>query len=284
MLRTSESIRISELIKKIVVHTSLLVGGIIVASPLIWMFLSSVRPMSEFMKEIVSLRLHTLTLENYIKIYARMPVGKFMINSTIVTIVPVVIILFTSSFVGYIFAKHEFKGKNILFLAVIGTMMVPFYAYVISLYQLVINLGWGNTYYGIFGPWVVDAFGIFLMKQVMEGIPNELIESAKIDGASEGWIYFRIMLPLSKTGLGALVIFYFLWHWNSLFWPLIIITERKMFTMSVGIASLMGMAERYPETTQQFALAALAILPVIVVFLAGQKTFTRSDVLTGLKL
>ena len=261
----------------------LLGGGLIVTLPLVWMVVGSFRPVAELLRVPPIIFPRSFTLANYVKLLGKLPIVRFFINSIIVTSVQLVSVLLTSSFAGHIFSKYEFKGKNFIFLFLISTLMLPFYAYVIPLFLLVSKIGWGNTYQGIFGPWLVLPFGIFLMRQFMREIPLELVDSAKIDGASEGRIYFQIILPLSKPALGALGIFVFMWSWNDFFWPLVIVTKMDMFTLPVGIATFVAPLTFFPEVGSQFAIGTIMVLPLVVMYLLFHKTFTRGVALTGIK-
>lgn len=261
----------------------LMAGGVVVAFPLFWMFLGSFRPLSALLQIPPIIFPRSLTLENYATAWERIPLMRSFLNSSIISIVQVTVVLLTSSFAGHIFSKYTFKGKNLMFLLIMVTLMVPFYAYVISLFLLISDLGWGNTYQGIFGPWLVDAFGIFLMRQFMHEIPRELIDASKIDGASEGKIYFQVVLPLCKPALGVLGIFIFMWSWNSFFWPLVVIRESAMYTLPVAIATFVSSWTRYPEVGAEFATASIMVVPLIVVYLLFHKSFTRSFALSGLK-
>lgn len=268
---------------KTLLYGCLIGGGLIVAFPLLWMVVGSFRPTDELLTMPPILIPRVFTLDNYRIALERLPLIRYVWNSSLVAGVQVGAVLLTSSFAGHIFSKYNFKGKNLIFLFLISTIMIPFYSFVISLFQFISRLGWVNTYQGIFGPWCVEPFGIFLMRQFMQEIPRELIDSAKIDGASEGRIYFQIVLPLSKPALGVLGIFVFLWSWNSFFWPLIVITKSKMFTLPVGIATLVSNMTYYPEIGPQFAMGVVAIVPVTIIYLLFHKTFTKGIALTGLK-
>jgi len=273
----------NRVLTRILLYACLIGGGIAVAFPLIWFFLGSFQPVSKVIQVRPLILPRAFTLENYAKALERLSIFRLLINSSIVSIQWVVISLLVCSFAGHIFSKYRFIGKELIFLSLISGFVIPFYSYLIPLFLLVRDLGWINTYHGIFGPWCVDAFGIFLMRQFMHEIPQEIIESAKIDGASEGRIFFQIVLPLSKPALGVLGIFTFMWSWNSLFWPLIVITSSKMFTLALGIAIYVSNITNYPQLGPTFATGTIMMLPVIIVYLLFHKSFTKSVVFTGLK-
>lgn len=277
------SIRRKRVLTTALLYVCLIGGGVTVAFPLLWMFLGSFQPVAQVIQVQPFILPQSFTFENYTLAIERLSMYRLIVNSSIVSAAWVAINLFVCSFAGHIFSKYRFIGKEIIFVFMISGFIVPFYSYIIPLFLLVRDLGWINTYYGIFGPWCVDAFGIFLMRQFMHGIPKEMVESAKIDGASEGRVFFQIVLPLSKPALGVLGIFTFMWSWNSLFWPLIVITKSEMFTLPVGIATFVSNITYFPQLGLTFATGTVMLLPIVIVYLLLHQTFTRSVALTGLK-
>jgi ABC-type glycerol-3-phosphate transport system permease component len=193
----------------------------------------------------------------------------------------VVISVFFCSLCGYAFAKMNFPGRKFLFGIVIATMSLPFEITLVPLYKLMSNLHWTNTYMAVILPFVATAWGVFLMRQSMLNIPNELLDAARIDGANEFRIYFQIVLPVSAPALGALGILQFLESWNMYIWPLIILTENKMMTLPIALASFKsGFYANYAGIT---AGSFLATLPVIIVFLVFQKFFVRGVLFGSVK-
>jgi multiple sugar transport system permease protein len=221
-------------------------------------------------------------LPNYKKVLDDIPMARFFLNSIYVASVSTVAVLFTSSLGGYIFEKFTFKGKELLFMGIVATMMVPFPVRVIPVYLLFKELRLLDTLPGLYVGALMSAYGIFLMRQFMKGIPSELLQAARIDGSSEFAIYARIVLPLCKPALSALAIFHFMSEWNSFLWPLLIIDNVNRRTIPLGIASYrhgFGML----EWNKIMACAMMAMIPVVVVFLMGQKQFIEGITLTGLK-
>jgi lactose/L-arabinose transport system permease protein len=185
---------------------------------------------------------------------------------------------------GFGFAKYEFRGKNPLFTLLIGSMMIPFWVYVVPLYVFMIKIGWINTYQALIIPWVGSAFGTFLCRQYMLSLPSELLDAARIDGASEIRILVQIALPLARPALGAVAIVLFLSSWNSFFWPLVILRDQARYTIPVGLALLSNMNVGQREWGPLMAGSVLASLPIIMVFLFMQRQFISGMVAGAVKM
>ncbi|WP_369017584.1 carbohydrate ABC transporter permease [Thermatribacter velox] len=207
--------------------------------------------------------------------------GRYFINSLFVAGGITCLVVFTSSLAGYVFAKFKFKFKEVLFTVLISTMMIPFVTIMLPLYVMVSDFGWVNSFKGLIIPMCLSAFGIFLMRQFIENIPTDLIEAARIDGASEWWIYFMVIWPLSLPAISALGIFTFMWSWNNLLWPLLVVSKKEMYVVTLALASLQW------ETGIRYDVVitgtALSILPILVVYAFFSKSFIRGLSFTGLK-
>lgn len=249
--------------------------------PFAWMFLSSFKPSSEIIKIPPTLFPQNPTFNTYVYIIQELQFLRYFLNSMIVATSITAVVLLTSSLCGFLFAKFEFKGKNLVFVLIIATMMIPFAVQAIPLYILMARFGWVDTYTGLIVPIFVSAFGIFLMKQFMENISTSLLEAAKMDGAGEWWMYFMVAIPLSKSAFSALGIFVYMWAWNNLFWPLIVTASPEMRTLTLGVATLQwewGIRHDVIVTG-----AAIAVIPVIVVYSIVHRNFVQGLTLTGLK-
>ncbi len=200
-------------------------------------------------------------------------------NTVIVTTISLVLIVFTDALAAYGFAKFNFKGKKILFWILIATMMLPVYTTLIPSFWIFSKLKLVNSYTALIVPGVVDAYGIFLLKQYMETIPSEILDSAKVDGAGAFRRFWQIVVPLSRPALGTLVVFRFLFVWNDYLWPLVIIRNPDMYTLSIGIAS-MQLRQGMVVWGSQMAASVLATLPVIILVLVMQRQFLRG-LMTG---
>ena len=267
----------------IVKYAGLALGAFFMLLPFAWMIVSSFMSAAEIMARPLRWLPAELQLRNYEALAAAIPLGNMYANSLIVTISITVGVLLTSSLAGYGFAKFHFPGRDILFVLVLATMMIPFFVVLIPIFFLVRQLGWMDSYLGLIVPNIVTAFGIFLMRQYMLTLPDELLDAARIDGASELAIYWRIALPLAGPALGALAILAFVYHWNSFLWPLVVIRSRELATIPIGLNSLRVYASRPEVINLQMAGAALAIIPVVAVFAVLQRHFVRGIALTGIK-
>lgn len=273
----------SRLARGTLIYAALTIGAIIMILPFFWMISSSFMTSQEILARPVVWFPATLRLDAYRSLSSAIPLGRMYLNSTIVTSLTAIGILLTSSLAGYGFAKFQFPGRDTLFLLVLATMMIPFFVVMIPIFYLISKFHWINSYQGLIVPNIVTAFGIFLMRQYMLSLPDEVLDAARVDGASEFQIYWRIVIPLSTPVIGALGILAVVYQWNTFLWPLIVARDANMWTIPVGLNSLQVYASNADVINMQMAGAALAIVPVIVVFLLLQRYFVRGIALTGMK-
>ena len=208
--------------------------------------------------------------------------ARYFLNSAIVSFIQTVSPLLLCSLAGYSLAKFNYPGRTFVFVFILSTIMLPLQVTLIPAFLIVKQFGWVNTYAGLVVPGLATTFGTFLMRQFFLGVPSEYIDAARIDGASEPAIYWRIMIPMIRAPLGALAIFSFTGSWNSFLWPLVIINDDQMRTIPLGIVFYFG-ATRVPEYGQLLAVSLLATLPVLAVFLVMQREFMKGAALSGLK-
>lgn len=279
--RTMARARPGRLAEMSVLHVVMFAVAMVFFMPFVWMVLSSFKTYREILSLYPTLWPKQFTLVNYETLVTQLPFARYFLNSITVSSTVTLIILFTSSLCGYVFAKFQFAFKEVIFTGIVSSMMVPFAVVVLPLYLLIAGAGLGNTYLGLVLPSMMSAFGIFLMRQFMEGVPSELVDAGRIDGASEMWIYWKVMLPLSLNALSALAVFVFLGNWNSLWWPLMIITRPEMRTLPLGIASLAW--EYATRTDLVIAGAAIAVVPMLIIFALMTRTIVRGVALTGMK-
>ncbi len=249
--------------------------------PFFWMLMSSFKDASQiFTPRLVP---EHPTIDNYIQILftgnSKFP--QWFINSAIVAICTTTSVLFFDSLLGYTLAKFVFPGKKIIFLLIISTLMIPTEMLVIPWYALSRAMKWGNTYWGIMFPGMISAFGVFLMRQFMTTIPNDLLDAARIDGMGELNIFIKIVLPLVSPALATLAIFNFIGNWNAFLWPLIVASKPRMFTLPVGLANFSG--EAGSDWHLIMTGATVSMLPLIIIFLIFQKQIVRGIAMTGLK-
>jgi len=253
----------------------------IILMPYIWMLLTSFKSTSEIVKNPGVIIPIDWTLSGYGKVLTGSPFFTWLKNSVVVTVSVTLIVLFTSSLVGYIFAKYQFKGKEFLFWVILATMMVPFTVTMVPNFLLINELGLHNTLGALIVPTMVSGFGIFLCRQFCEDIPDSLCEAAKIDGAGDFYIYWNVILPNLGPCLGALAIFTFLESWNDYLRPLIMLDNMNSMTLPVALSYFSN--QHYNDYSALMAAAALIMIPVTVVFLLLQKYFIKGIAITGMK-
>ena len=260
----------------------LLIGGIWMLLPLGWMLSASLMPLSEVIKiPPVWFAPAKYTVGNFSEVWFDIGFWRFSLNSAFVALTITTCQLLTSTMAGFAFARYEFPGRTVIFIVILSTLMIPFQVIMIPLFIMMAKLGLVNTYWGMIVPAIVTPFGIFLMRQFMLSVPKSLLEAARIDGASEPFIYARIMLPLSKPAIAALTIFTFLAAWDDFLWPLIIINSKQKWTLPIAMSRF---TEQYiSQTHLQMAGAAVMFLPVLIVFLMMQRNFIEGVAMTGLK-
>lgn len=264
-------------------YAVLLVGAMLMLLPFEWMVVASLMAPNEIMARPLVWFPAALQFQNYARLADAIPLGRMYLNSLIVTASITIGILLSSSLAGYGFAKFQFPGRDVLFLLVLATIMIPFFVFLIPVFYIVSQLEWVDTYQGLIVPNIVTAFGIFLMRQYMLSLPDELLDAARIDGASEFSIYWRIVLPLVGPALGALAILAFVYQWNAFLWPLIIIRSGDLATIPIGLNSLRVYASQPEVINLQMAGATVAIVPVVAVFAVFQRWFVQGIALTGIK-
>ncbi|GAA0340493.1 carbohydrate ABC transporter permease [Bacillus carboniphilus] len=269
----------SKRVKKTIVYTLLILGSVFMIFPFLWMISTSFKtPLEVFSLTLIP---ENPTLANYIEIFKDTLFGKWFLNSLIVAVITTLSVAFFDTLVGYILAKFHFKGRNIIFIFILSSLMIPTEMLVIPWYLMSTELGWVDTYWGIMFPGVISAFGIFLMKQFMESIPEDLLDAARIDGMNEFKIFFKIAIPQVLPALSALCIFTFLGNWNAYLWPLIVIENPELRTLPVGLAYFSGENEDYWELIMTGA--TIAVIPLIIVFLFFQRQIIKGITLTGMK-
>jgi multiple sugar transport system permease protein len=274
--------RRNQQLKQLVIILILSIGAIIMIVPFEWMIATSFsRSANLAMPRVVRLFPADPSFFNYQVAMTNLPLPRLYLNSFIVTAVTTAGYLFLSALTGYAFAKGQFVGKGILFLIILMTLMIPFEVRMIPLYFLINDLGLRNTLPALILPFLAGGFGVFLMRQYISTIPNDLVDAARVDGASEFGIFWRIILPLCGPPLAALAVLSALWRWNDLIWPLLAISDRNLYTVTLGLA----VAGRSQGTYTGSALAntAIAIIPIIIVFLLLQRYIIKGIAMTGLK-
>jgi multiple sugar transport system permease protein len=258
------------------------VGLLAMSLPFLWMLVSSVKPEAEVRQIPPTWLPETFTLENYQTLFDRLSFPTYFFNSTLVAIVVTLGNVVFCSMLGYALAKLEFRGKRVIFALVLGTLMVPAIAILVPLFVLVSNLGLTNTYAGLILPYLAAPIGVFLMRQYFLGLPDELIQAARVDGASEFRIFWNVMLPLCGPALATLAILTFLGSWNNFIWPLVVAQTEDRYTLPVALA-LYSVGQNATQYGVLLAGAVVVVLPVIAIFLALQRYFVQGIAMTGIK-
>lgn len=264
---------------RIVVWTLLFLGGVVMISPFIFMISSSLKTPDQ----IYDLRLipERPTLANYVALFTNSPFLRWFANSFLTSTIVTISVLFFDSLIGYVLCKYEFRGRGLVFVAILSTLMIPTEMLVIPWYVISAQFGWIDTYWGIMFPGLMTGFGVFLMRQFFQSVPDELLDAARIDGLGEFRIWWTIAMPLVTPALSALAIFTFLGNWTAFLWPLIVTNNRDLYTVPVGLASFAG--ENLTRWEVVMTGAAVATIPTLIVFIVFQKYIVRGVVLSGLK-
>jgi multiple sugar transport system permease protein len=268
---------------KTVAYAILIIGTAVTLLPFIWVLFTSLKTNSEIVRIPPTFFPEKLTFQSYQTIFndPKVPLGRFYLNSLFVAGSRVLITLFTSSLAGFIFAKYKFWGKNVAFAFILVQLMIPFQVVMIPAYLILVKLKLVDSLWGLIIPSMVDAFGIFLMRQFVESIPNELMDAARIDGAGEFRIYWSVVLPQMGAALATLGIFTFMGTWNDYLWPLIVITTHEKRTLPLLLTWYNSQhSTRYDLT---MAASILVLLPVLVVYALFQRWIVKGVALTGFK-
>jgi alpha-1,4-digalacturonate transport system permease protein len=247
-------------------------GSAVMVFPIYWILVTA--PLAGLLPD-------AITWSNFATIWERTPLLSWAENSLFIAVIGVLITVFANLLCGYTFAKFRFPGRNLLFFAIIGALMIPIQVILVPEFMIVSRLGLLNSPWGVILPRAAKAFGIFMVRQFMVSVPDELIEAARLDGAGEFRIFLRVVLPLSKPVIAVLVIFTFMWRWNDFAWPLVVLSDHASFTLPLGLNLLRG--ETNPEWGQIMALALIALLPMLGIFLVFQRYLVQGIASTGLK-
>lgn len=257
----------------------LLLFGLLMLFPFAWMLSTSVKQGKEIYS--LSIIVSNPSLKNYIRLFSNSYFPRWFVNSFFAGTIVTVSILFFDSLMGYTFAKHKFRGRKVIFILVLSTMMIPTEMLVIPWYLISSKLGWVDTYWGIVFPGLMTGFGTFLMRQFFDTLPDDLFDAGRIDGMNEFAIWAQIGMPLVKAALSALAIFSFVGNWNAFLWPLIISSATKMYTLPVGLALFNG--EFTSEWEMIMTGASVATVPVIIIYIIFQRQIIEGIALTGVK-
>ena len=263
-------------------YALLLVGATLMIGPFVWMLLSSVKPESEVRAIPPTWWPHDFTIGNYEQLFSRLDFPTYFLNSALVAIAVTLGNVVFGSMLGYALAKLDFPGKRVVFSLVLLTLMVPGVVTFVPLFVLTTNIGLTNTLPGMFLPFLAGPFGVFLMRQYILGLPDELIAAARVDGAGELRIFFSVILPLCGPALATLAILTFLASWNNFLWPLVVAQTEDKYTLPVALA-LYSVGQNSTQYGLLLAGAVVVVVPVVAVFLVLQRYFIQGIAMTGIK-
>lgn len=258
-------------IASVIVTALLFVLAAVTIIPFIWMLVSSFAPNSEIVKLTGGVFPTPSTIDNYINIQDKFNFMRLFANSLFVASLKTLLIIYISAVLGYVFSKLHFRGRNLLFGMVLATMMLPWAVTIIPQYDMMVQFGWLDTYRALIIPGLVSGFGVFLFRQSIGGISDEIIEAARLDGASDWRIFHQVVLPMSRNSIAALAIFTFLWNWEDYLWPFLMITDDDKQLLSVGLKMFSG--QYGTDYGGLFAATSVAIIPVVIVYMCFQKQF-----------
>ena len=244
---------------------------VLMLMPFIWMVLSSFKSLDQIFSYPVTLFPKSITFGNYVSIFKDYKFSRALFNSAFIATTFTTASVFFCALGGYAFAKYTFKGKEFLFIILLGSMMIPFEVTMVPMYALFNKFGWIDKHIGLILPGLANAFGIFFMRQYMTGLSGEIIESGRIDGCGEFSIFLRLILPISRPAIASLGIMFFMNSWNSFLWPMIVLKSQDMLTVAVAIRAFnQGMRTPYHLI---MAGSVVSIIPLLIIFLAFQKEF-----------
>ncbi len=265
---------------QLIQYVLLSIGGFMMLFPYLWMVSTSFKARGTWYN--ISLVPEKFSLEHYERLLSTSLLPRWYLNTLIVSVIATISVVFFSSLAGYVFAKYQFRGREVMFVMILATIMIPSEMMIIPWYVGVAKIGWIDSYEGILMPGMLTAFGVFVMRQFIANIPDELLDAGRIDGVSEFGLFWRICLPLARPAAAVVAIFTFLGNWNDFLWPLIVINSDKMQTLQVGLSRLSSL-ETGADWGGNMSGAALASIPMLIVFLFFQRQIVSGMTLSGLK-
>lgn len=270
-------------LSRLALYGVLAIVAIIPLFPLYWLLISAFKTPSEFSQVPPTWFPSVPTLQPLITALTEVPFAQSMLNSLIIVGGSTISVLITSILAGYVFAKHHFRGRDTLFWAVVATMFLPPVVTLVPLYYMVSTMGLDDTYLGVMLPWLANAFGIFLMRQFIMDVPDEIIEAARVDGAGEFRIVWQFVVPMLKPAVVTLAVFMFVYGWNNFIWPLSVLKSEALYPVVLTINRLMSYTMSYEYQNVVIAGALVASLPTVIVFLLAQRVFVQGIASSGIK-
>jgi len=258
-------------IRLILLYASLLVASVLMLVPLIWLIAAAFKHGEDFFTYDFFPPLNRLSLANFHSLFEQLPFARFLINSLFVSSATVIIQLALSSLGGFALAKYTFRGKRLVVLLMLSTLIIPPEVLLAPLYELIYRMGLMDTYRGLIAPHVVSVFGMFLFAQSMRQVPDDLLMAGRVDGCTEFGLYWRVVMPVSRPMIGAFCLIAFMSSWNSFIWPLIVLHSQENFTLPLGLSQMVGVYKE--DYGALMAGTLLSVFPVAVLFFALQREF-----------
>lgn len=274
-----------QVVKGILFYGLLIFVGVGMLLPFVWMVTTSLQPPGSAFNYPPKIIPTTFDLTSYKQLFTLVPFARYFLNTLIVTTATVLGQIIFCSTAAYAFARLQFIGRKAFFILFLATMMIPFQVTMIPLFLMVFKLGWVNSYIGLIGPAISSAFSIFLLRQAFLTIPRDYQDAARIDGASEWTVFFRIFLPLTKPALATVGVFAFMGSWNDLLWPLLVSRDTEHRTLELGLAyfNATSSAFQQPNWPLMMAAAVVVLVPVLAVYVFAQRFFVAGIALSGVK-
>lgn len=278
---TRTGLRGREIAYKLSTYTLLIAGALIMIMPFLWMLSTSFKPPNEVHSMPPKWVPSIFEWQNYVEAWNAAPFGRYFFNSFFIAITVTIAEVITTTLAAYAFAKMDFLGKNVIFIALLGTMMIPGEMLLVPNYITLTSFGWIDKYPALIVPWIISIFGIFLLRQFFMTIPDELWDAARIDGCGRLRYLWRVIVPLSRPGIAAVALFKFIGSWNAFLWVLIVTNTPKMRTIPVGLSYFRTEAGTYYG--QMMAASTMAILPILILFFFTQRQFIQGIARSGIK-
>lgn len=268
---------------KVLLNYALLIAiAVLMLLPMLWLFSTAFKSPNENLFQFPPQFIPAEpTIENFIQVWESNPFGRYLFNSTLISVLTVILNLLFCALAAYPLARLTFKGREIIFSLIVSTILIPFQIVMIPLYVLAVQFGLRNTYLGVIFPAIASAFGIFLLRQAFQGVPRELEEAARMDGCSELGLWWHVMIPSIRPALVTLAIFVFIGSWSDFLWPLLVLDRPELFTLPLGVANLAG------TFTLDWRLVAagsvISIVPILLLFLIMQQYIVPTETGSGVK-
>lgn len=266
---------------KVIIYSMLSLAAVVWLLPVLWVVISALKTNSDLYSFPPKLWPQPVTFEHFKEAFRKGDFGLYFMNSTIVTLSSTLLLLLINSMAGFALAKYRFRGSSIILIGFISTLMIPIEVIMIPIFKVLSALGMYNTLLAIIIPPAATPTGVFLMRQYLLSVPDELLEAARMDGAGEWKIYWSIILPIAKPILAVLAIFSFMWRWDDFVWPLIAISDPSKYTIQLALSNFIG--EYNVDWGSLLAMSVITMLPVLIVFMVFQRYFVSGMITSGMK-